>query len=73
MPFDLQATPKAGYRITLPDLHGSADSYALCQSAMALKLQQRMLTVFVADATDAQRLQAEISWFANSSSYYHVG
>ena len=64
MPFDLQSPPKPGHRITLPTLHaGSADSYALSLAATALKSQQRMLTVFVADATDAQRLQSEISWF----------
>ncbi len=67
MPFDLQAPPKPGYRITLPSLHGSADSYALTQTATALKLQQRMLIIFVADATDAQRLQAEISWFGSEN------
>jgi len=65
MPFDLQAPPKPGYRVTLPHLHGSADSYALSQTATALKLQQRMLIIFAADATDAQRLQAEISWFGS--------
>ncbi len=63
MSFDLQSPPKSGYRLTLPSLHGSADAYALSQTAAALKAQQRMLTVFVADATDAQRLQTEISWF----------
>ena len=63
MPFDLQALPGPGSRITLPTLHGSADSYTLSQTAIALKQQQRMLTVFTADATDAQRLQTEINWF----------
>ena len=67
MSFDLLSPPKPGYRITFPTLHGSADSYALSQTAAALKNQQRMLTVFVADATDAQRLQTEISWFGHES------
>jgi len=67
MPFDLQAPPKAGHRLTLPTLHGSADSYALSQSAAALKRLNRMLTIFVAEATDAQRLQAEISWFGSEA------
>ena len=65
MPFDLRSPPKPGYRITLPTLHGSADSFVLSQTAATLKSQQRMLTVFVADATDAQRLHAEISWFGH--------
>ena len=67
MPFNLQAPPKPGYRITLPNLHGSADSYALSQTATTLKHQQRMLIIFVADATDAQRLQAEVSWFGSAA------
>ncbi len=67
MPFDLQSPPKPGFRITLPTLHGAADSYAISQAASALKAQQRMLTVFVADATDAQRLQTEISWFGSEA------
>ena len=67
MSFDLHSLPKPGYRIHLPTLHGSADSYALSQTATALKAAQRMLTVFVADATDAQRLQTEISWFGSEA------
>ncbi|PRC92598.1 transcription-repair coupling factor [Solimicrobium silvestre] len=67
MSFDLLSPPKPGYRITFPALHGSADSYALSQTATELKAQKRMLTIFVADATDAQRLQSEISWFGNEA------
>ena len=67
MPFELQSPPKPGHRITLPTLHGSADSYALSLAGAALKSQQRMLTVFVADATDAQRLKSEISWFGSET------
>ncbi len=67
MSFDLLALPKPGNRITLPPLHGSADSYALSQTAAQLKSKQRLLTIFVANATDAQRLQSEISWFGSEA------
>ena len=67
MPFDLQAVPKPGQRILVPTLHGSADAYAISCSAAALKQEQRMLTVFVADAIDAQRLKTEINWFGNAA------
>lgn len=67
MSFDLLKPPKPGYSIKLPPLHGSADSYVLSQIATELKSQQRLLTIFVADATDAQRLQSEISWFGSAS------
>ena len=67
MSFDLLSPPKPGYRIHLPTLHGSADAYALSQTATSLKNQQRLLTVFVAQATDAHRLQAEISWFGHET------
>ncbi|MES2103627.1 MAG: transcription-repair coupling factor [Pseudomonadota bacterium] len=64
MSFDLiKALPKAGHKVALPQLHGSADAYALAQAAAQLKAQRRLLTVFVANATDAQRLLDEIPWF----------
>lgn len=64
MSFDLKkALPKPASRFVLPAVHGSADAYALAQAAIALKAQQRMLTVVVASASDAQRLLAEIPWF----------
>jgi transcription-repair coupling factor (superfamily II helicase) len=64
MSFDLiSSLPKPGHRFALPALHGSADAYALAQAAIALKAQQRMLAVVVANATDAQRLLGEIAWF----------
>ncbi|MES2070814.1 MAG: transcription-repair coupling factor [Pseudomonadota bacterium] len=64
MSFDLiKALPKAGHRVALPQLHGSADAYVLAQAAAALKPQQRLLTIFVANATDGQRLLDEIAWF----------
>ncbi|NEX59800.1 transcription-repair coupling factor [Noviherbaspirillum galbum] len=64
MAFDFKKSlPKPGNRFALPAVHGSADSYALAQAAVELKRQQRMLAVVVANATDAQRLRAEIPWF----------
>jgi transcription-repair coupling factor (superfamily II helicase) len=70
MPFDLlkpPKPPKQGQPLKLPMLHGSADSYVLSQTAAVLKSQQRLFTIFVADATDAQRLQSEISWFGTEA------
>ncbi len=64
MPFDLKKSlPKPGQRFVLPSPHGSADAWALAQAALALKAQKRMLAIVVANATDAQRLLAEIRWF----------
>jgi transcription-repair coupling factor (superfamily II helicase) len=66
MSFDLKKSlPKPGNRFTLPAVHGSADACVLAQAAAELKSQQRMLAVVVANATDAQRLRAEIPWFGN--------
>ena len=59
----LSSLPKPGQRFVLPALHGSADACVLAQAGCALKAQQKMLTVVVANATDAQRLLAEIPWF----------
>ena len=68
MPFDLdKALPKPGHRFALPAVHGSADACLLARAALSLKAQQRMLTVVVANATDAQRLRDEIPWFAGSA------
>ncbi|TCS39109.1 transcription-repair coupling factor [Paucimonas lemoignei] len=67
MPFDLnKSLPKPGHRFVLPAVHGSADSWALAQAAIELRRQNRMLAVVVANATDAQRLLAEIRWFSAS-------
>jgi transcription-repair coupling factor (superfamily II helicase) len=64
MSFDLKKNlPKPGVRFVPPAVHGSADAYLLAQTALALKAEQRMLAVVVANATDAQRLLAEIPWF----------
>ena len=71
MSFDpKKSLPKLGNRFALPALHGSADAYVLAQAAAELKSQQRMLTVAVANAADAQRLLAEIPWFGNKE---HAG
>ncbi|MCU6433666.1 transcription-repair coupling factor [Undibacterium sp. Jales W-56] len=65
MAFDLvKALPKPGNRFVLPALHGSADAYVLSLAAIALKAQQRMLSIVVANPADAQRLLDEIPWFA---------
>ncbi|MBI3284556.1 MAG: transcription-repair coupling factor, partial [Burkholderiales bacterium] len=54
---------KPGHKMALPSLHGSADAYTLAQAARTLKAERRMLTVFVANPGDAQRLLDEIPWF----------
>lgn len=65
MSFDfIKALPKAGQRFVLPNLHGSADAYALAQAACALQQEKKLLTVFVASPGDGQRLLDEIPWFA---------
>lgn len=69
MSFDLKKSlPKPATRFALPPVHGSADAYVLAQAAAELKSQKRMLTVVVANASDAQRLLAEIPWFGKEAS-----
>ena len=64
MSFDFnKSLAKPGHRLALPSLHGSADAFALAQAATALKSEKRMLTVFIANPGDAQRLRDEIPWF----------
>ncbi len=58
----LPALPKAGSRIDLPSLAGSADALALAQLAAAHP--GRTLAVVSASAADAQRLLDEIPWCA---------
>jgi transcription-repair coupling factor (superfamily II helicase) len=73
MPFDLtQHLPKPGTRFALPQLHGSADAYALAVAALALKAKRQMLTVIVANASDGQRLLDEIPWFAEGKLSCHL-
>jgi transcription-repair coupling factor (superfamily II helicase) len=73
MPFDLKkAIPKPGNRFALPNLFGSGDAYALAQTALELKARGQMLAVVVAQASDGQRLLAEIPWFANGSLRCHL-
>ncbi|MFZ6862791.1 transcription-repair coupling factor [Undibacterium sp. Ji67W] len=72
MSFDFnKSLAKPGHRLALPSLHGSADAFALAQAATALKSEKRMLTVFVANPGDAQRLRDEIPWF-NSELRCHL-
>jgi transcription-repair coupling factor (superfamily II helicase) len=54
--------PKAGQRLDLPVSTHSAD--ALLLARCALESRQQLLTVITATASDAQRLQEEIAWFA---------
>ena len=68
MSFDLKKVlPKPATRFALPAVHGSSDAFALARAAVALKAQQRMLAIVVANAADAQRLLAEIPWFGVSA------
>jgi transcription-repair coupling factor (superfamily II helicase) len=68
MSFNVKKTlPQPGNRLALPATHGSADAWALAQQATALKAQQQMLAVVVANPADAQRLLDEIGWFSASS------
>jgi transcription-repair coupling factor (superfamily II helicase) len=60
----IQSLPKPGHRYALPGLHGSADACVLAQAGSALKAQKKMLAIVVANPADAQRLLAEIPWFA---------
>jgi transcription-repair coupling factor (superfamily II helicase) len=73
MPFDLKKSlPKPGTRFALPTLYGSADAYALSVAGIELKSRKQMLTVVVANASDGQRLQAEIAWFAEGKLACHL-
>ena len=57
--------PKAGTRFVLPALHGAADAYVLAEAARAIKANNNMLVVVVANAIDAQRLLIEMQWFGS--------
>ncbi len=54
------AVPKAGQRLDLPAVSGSADALLIAQ----LAAPGRLLTVIAASPLEAQRLHEEISWFA---------
>jgi len=56
------ALPKAGARLDLPALAGSADALAVAQLAQP----GRLLLVVAASPLDAQRLSEEVAWFAPS-------
>ena len=63
LPFPL--TVKPGQRPTLPLPHGSADAYLFAELARARKAERAgMVVVVCADAQDAERLKAEIRYFA---------
>ncbi len=57
---------RAGQRFALDRPPGSGDALLLASVAMQARAEERLLTVLCADAVDAQRLAAEISWFAPS-------
>jgi transcription-repair coupling factor (superfamily II helicase) len=54
------ALPKAGTRLDLPALAGSADALVVAQLAQP----DRLLLVVAASPLDAQRLAEEVAWFA---------
>ncbi|MGN6702035.1 MAG: transcription-repair coupling factor [Burkholderiaceae bacterium] len=65
MSFDLKKSlPASGARFVVPALHGSADACLLAKAALFLRGEGRMLAIVAADAANAQRLLAEIRWFA---------
>lgn len=73
MPFDFKkALPKPGNRFALPNLFGSGDAYALAKTALELKARGQMLAVVVAQASEGQRLLAEIPWFASGGLRCHL-
>ncbi len=55
---------KSGHRFTLPCPIGSADALLLARQAATDKAQGRLTAVVTAQAGDAQRLLAEIAFFA---------
>ncbi|HEY5799014.1 MAG TPA: transcription-repair coupling factor, partial [Burkholderiaceae bacterium] len=64
--------PKPGNRYALPPLHGAADAYVLAEGALALKAQERMLAVVVANASQAQALLRDIAWFGDGALRCHL-
>ncbi len=58
------ALPEPGRKIAIPPCAGSADALALAQIGEALARGHRSLAVVCADPLAAQRLVAEIAWFA---------
>ncbi|MCE1180872.1 MAG: transcription-repair coupling factor, partial [Rhodocyclales bacterium] len=60
--FPASPLPKAGQRLDLPAVHGSAD--ALLLTEIATRHPGRLLAVVTENAADAQRLLDEIPWFA---------
>lgn len=64
----LDLLPTKGHRFALPNLYGSADAFALMQAAQQLSTEKKLFTIIVANASDAQRLQEEITWFLKNDS-----
>ena len=54
----------AGRRHTMPRPPGSADALLLAGYAAQAKAQGRLMAIVTADATDAQRLLEEMTFFA---------
>ena len=54
------SAPKAGSRLDLPAIAGSADALAIAELAQ----RGRLLLVVAASPLDAQRLHEEVAWFA---------
>ena len=55
---------KPGHRFTLPRPTGSADSLLLARLGERDKAVRQRTAIVTADATDAQRLQDELAFFA---------
>ena len=64
LPRLLPAAPPPGRKVAAPPFAGSADALALAQAAIDATQQRRLSAVVCADALAAQRLAAEIAWFA---------
>ena len=64
MPRLLPERPLAGRRALASKLHGSADALALAQYATAAAERRELTAIICAEALAAQRLSAEIPWFA---------
>ena len=54
---------KSGQRFTLPRPPGSADALLMARLGAREKAAGKLLAIVTADATDAQRLMDEISFF----------
>lgn len=64
LPRLLPAAPPPGRKAIAPPFAGSADALALAQAATDATQRRQLSAVVCADALAAQRLAAEIAWFA---------